>query len=315
MHEREFMDYKKRDRKTLTKRINNFVRQGEEKYGVGRYDYSLARKVYKNNRIPVPLLCNVCKSKGFVEPFMVIPSRHTERGDNQRGSCPNCYVNKISIQESRWDPNRRERIEDLIDRVNRKYNGTLKMPHIEDEYKNESSMLTVICISCDSKPFRRQALSLKSKTRKGGCAVCNKKANQERTNQAIRERQERNISTQNEPRPYGCIYKITNNINGKFYIGYTTMSAEKRFKAHMDETRRMQRKHPGKSSYLHNAMNYHGFEHFSVEILEEFTDVTPLFLGKLEIQYIAQQKPHYNLSPGGEIANHANYNNKRKKAQ
>ena len=59
------MDYKKRDKKTRTQRVNDFIHQGEEKHGVGRYDYSLAKKVYTNNRTLVPLICNICKSKGL----------------------------------------------------------------------------------------------------------------------------------------------------------------------------------------------------------------------------------------------------------
>jgi hypothetical protein len=79
------------------------------------------------------------------------------------------------------------------------------------------------------------------------------------------------------------------------------MTAEKRFKAHTDETRRMQKGKKGRSSYLHNAMDYHGFESFTIEVLEEHTKVSPHFLAELEMKYIAMLKPHYNLSPGGEI--------------
>ena len=63
----------------------------------------------------------------------------------------------------------------------------------------------------------------------------------------------------------------------------------------------MERGNKGKSSYLHNAMSKHGVNTFQTEILEEFTDVTPLFLASLEMEYIAKLKPHYNVSPGGEI--------------
>ena len=116
-----------------------------------------------------------------------------------------------------------------------------------------------------------------------------------------RKRQLRNHGTKDLPRKKGFIYKITNIKNGKFYIGYTNMTIEKRLKAHFDETRRMRRGVKGRSSYLHRAMNYYGFECFKIEALEEHTNVTPYFLAKIEMKYIATLKPHYNLSPGGEI--------------
>ena len=48
-------------------------------------------------------------------------------------------------------------------------------------------------------------------------------------------------------------------------------------------------------------MNHYGIKSFTVEILEEYTDVTPHFLAKLEMNYIAKLEPDYNVSPGGEI--------------
>ena len=295
------MNFKEREKKTLNKRKDAFISKGQKKYGSERYDYSLVDEEYVNNRIPVHLICNNCHG----EPFLVIPSRHTEKGDNQRGSCPNCYKLNITVQETRWDPNLSERIEDFIVRVNKKYADTLSMPYVHEEYKNESSKITVICTECKGSnisSFQVQALSLKSKTRKGGCAKCNKRKNQEKTNQKIRKRQMRNKKTQDQPKEYGCVYKITNALDGKFYIGYSSMSAQKRFKAHIDETRRMEKSNPGKTSYLHRAMSHHGIENFSVEILEEFTNVSPVFLAELEMEYIARENPNYNLSPGGEIA-------------
>ena len=37
----------------------------------------------------------------------------------------------------------------------------------------------------------------------------------------------------------GYIYKITNNINNKIYIGKTTYSIEKRFKEHLNDSARI----------------------------------------------------------------------------
>lgn len=291
------MDYNKRDNKTLNRRIENFVQLGEKKYGKDTYDYSLAKKEYKNNRTPVHLKCTRCKKK----PFLVYPFAHTSPGDNEKGTCPNCYIPKQGVQETRWDPNLPERRDEFVSMVNKKYQGSLHLPHVEDEYKEEGSRITVICKKCKSKPFTRLARSLKTKDRKGGCTACNKKENQEKTNETIRTRQLRNHATKDEPRDYGCIYKITNTKNSHIYIGYTNMSAEKRFRGHIDETRGMQKGKTWKRSYLHNAMNHHGIKCFKIEILEEHTDVTPYFLAKLEMEYISTMKPHYNVSPGGEI--------------
>lgn len=292
------MNCEEREKKTLETRIERFIQLGKAKHGDNRYDYSIAKGEYKNNRTKVHLICNRCNA----EPFLVYPFRHTSKGDNKQGCCSHCYVQKRTVQETRWDPNLPERTQKFLTRINKKYKGSLDFPYVEEEYKNESSRITVICKKCPSAPFRRLARSLKAKDRKGGCESCNKKENQEKTNQTISQRQLRNHATKNKPRDYGCIYRITNTKDNKFYIGYTNMTVKQRFKAHIDETRRMQRGHKEKSSYLHNAMDCHGFEHFKVEILEEFTNVTPIFLAKLEMKYIEEENPNYNLSPGGELA-------------
>lgn len=63
----------------------------------------------------------------------------------------------------------------------------------------------------------------------------------------------------------GFIYCITNDINGKQYVGKTTDTIEKRFKEHIkDSTRPRCEKRP-----LYDAMNKYGIEHFSVSQLEE----------------------------------------------
>ena len=61
------------------------------------------------------------------------------------------------------------------------------------------------------------------------------------------------------------IYKITNNINGKIYIGKTEFSVEKRFREHcLDYKKERFEKRP-----LYSAMNKYGIENFSVETIEE----------------------------------------------
>ena len=302
------MAFEEREKKSLKRRIEKFVKLGEDKYGKGTYDYSLAKKEYVKNRIPVHLICNRCNN----DPFLVYPFAHTSHGANNKGTCPHCYIPAKTVQETRWDPNLPERIQDFRDKMFKRHqeNSPYSYPHLDKEYKNEGSSITVICNHCDSKPYTRLASSLKDLDRYSGCATCNQEKMRKDISEKNRERQLRNQTTKDIPLEYGCIYMIRNQYDGKFYIGYTTLTAERRFKAHKDETRRMQKGIPGKSSYLHNAMNHHGIEHFKVEILEEFTNVTPLFLAELEMKYIAKLNPNYNVSPGGEIGRSKGYKKK-----
>ena len=61
------------------------------------------------------------------------------------------------------------------------------------------------------------------------------------------------------------IYKITNDLNQKIYIGKTERTIEERFKEHCkDYTRRECENRP-----LYRAMKKYGVEHFHIELLEE----------------------------------------------
>ncbi len=63
--------------------------------------------------------------------------------------------------------------------------------------------------------------------------------------------------------PY--IYKITNDINNKIYIGKTSNSIEKRFQQHLLDAIKLHReKRP-----LYDAINKYGKEHFNIELIEE----------------------------------------------
>ena len=61
------------------------------------------------------------------------------------------------------------------------------------------------------------------------------------------------------------IYKITNDINEKVYIGKTDYSIEKRFKEHCrDAFRPKEEQRP-----LYAAMRKYGVNHFHIELIEE----------------------------------------------
>ncbi len=67
------------------------------------------------------------------------------------------------------------------------------------------------------------------------------------------------------------IYKITNQINNKMYIGYTGDFVEKRFKAH----KALSKSKPTQKISL--AMNKHGIENFTVETLYQSYDYAHTF--------------------------------------
>ena len=100
------------------------------------------------------------------------------------------------------------------------------------------------------------------------------------------------------------IYVITNDINGKQYIGKTNQSIEKRFQQHINDSKRNRcEKRP-----LYAAMNKYGIEHFSIKILEECsTDES----ADKEIYWINKMKTYssngYNATKGGDGKQYYNY--------
>ena len=91
----------------------------------------------------------------------------------------------------------------------------------------------------------------------------------------------------------GIVYKITNLINNKCYIGISMCTFLDRYRSGFSHC---------KNDYLLYSINKYGKENFSVEILEkEIYDVEEL--SSLEIKYIEfydSYKNGYNLSTGGE---------------
>lgn len=67
----------------------------------------------------------------------------------------------------------------------------------------------------------------------------------------------------------GFIYKITNDINSKIYVGKTLHSTiEERFKEHqLDSLKRTYEQRP-----LYSAMRKYGIEHFQIELIGEYPD-------------------------------------------
>lgn len=90
------------------------------------------------------------------------------------------------------------------------------------------------------------------------------------------------------------IYKITNDINGKSYIGKTEFSIEKRFKEHCrDAFRERNEKRP-----LYFAMRKYGIDHFHIEQIEETSN--PNEREAYWIDFYQTYSLGYNATKGGD---------------
>ena len=98
----------------------------------------------------------------------------------------------------------------------------------------------------------------------------------------------------------GYIYKITNKLNNKVYIGQTRSARptdryakHKYIASHLEKEKHV--------SLIHRAMNKYGLDNFTFEIIEE---VENNLLNKKEMEYIQIYNslvPNgYNLTKGGE---------------
>ena len=101
----------------------------------------------------------------------------------------------------------------------------------------------------------------------------------------------------------GYIYKITNLINHKMYIGYTTQSIEERWKQHQKKAKVFTNR------YLYDAMNHYGIENFSIEEIEQCDDDSLLkereiyWIAQLNTYYLDDNSQGYNMTRGGDGGN------------
>jgi group I intron endonuclease len=103
----------------------------------------------------------------------------------------------------------------------------------------------------------------------------------------------------------GSIYKITNKINQKFYIGKTIKKLKYRFNNHCYEA--LSR---NSTTYLHRAIRKYGKENF---IIEEIELCNSDDLNEREIFWISTLKPQYNLTAGGEGISGYKYTEEQRK--
>lgn len=99
------------------------------------------------------------------------------------------------------------------------------------------------------------------------------------------------------------IYKITNDINNKVYIGKTNLSIKKRFEEHCNDSKRNR----CENRPLYRAMNKYGIEHFYIEEIE---DCLPEEASEKEIYWIGYYHSYgegYNATIGGDGKNLYNH--------
>lgn len=97
---------------------------------------------------------------------------------------------------------------------------------------------------------------------------------------------------------YGVVYKLTNTVNGKVYIGQTRRSLKKRFQDHVHAT-----------TPVGKAIREHGKNAFTKEVLAVCENQQEL--DTCEVHYIAEYKANdpnfgYNRTEGGEHARNGN---------
>lgn len=99
----------------------------------------------------------------------------------------------------------------------------------------------------------------------------------------------------------GYIYKITNSVNSKIYIGQTKKDIQSRFLDHRKCAENFDSEKLSYRSHLYSAMNMYGVDCFSVSLLEQCDDENLDEQEKYWIKKLRSQDPEigYNISPGG----------------
>lgn len=92
------------------------------------------------------------------------------------------------------------------------------------------------------------------------------------------------------------IYKITNDINGKAYIGKTLSSIQQRWREHRDDRTKRKTEHRP----LYTAMNKYGVEHFHIEEIEECSADKANEREKYWITFYDTYHNGYNATFGGD---------------
>ena len=84
------------------------------------------------------------------------------------------------------------------------------------------------------------------------------------------------------------VYKITNKVNGKIYIGQTTRRLKTRWNGHISKS------YSKTGSPLHAAIKKYKKENFTIEIIKHCSS-----RGELNMEEIRLIKEHNSLTPNG----------------
>lgn len=95
----------------------------------------------------------------------------------------------------------------------------------------------------------------------------------------------------NQKEIYLILYRATNKINGKFYLGISSRDLNKRKNEHIS------RRNTGKS-LISKAIKKYGQDAFEWDVLYQSDD--EIDIKTIEREMISALKPPYNLSEGGE---------------
>lgn len=95
------------------------------------------------------------------------------------------------------------------------------------------------------------------------------------------------------------VYKISNSINDKVYIGITSYSVEQRYKWHIRDCKK------GIKKKLYHAMKKYGIDNFKIELLESADDAIIGIREEFYIKHYNSFNNGYNASPVSHgIKNH-----------
>lgn len=92
------------------------------------------------------------------------------------------------------------------------------------------------------------------------------------------------------------VYKITNSINNKVYVGRTIRSIEQRYKEHLQSLEN------GDTRHLYSAMRKYGVNNFKIELIEECSTLDEMI--EKEAYYCELLEAYtkgYNMTTAGEI--------------
>lgn len=92
----------------------------------------------------------------------------------------------------------------------------------------------------------------------------------------------------------GTIYLIENKVNGNKYVGQTVMALNKRWLAHIQESKTFSERP------LYRAMNKYGLDNFNIRIIEETTEDKLSEREIYWIEYFNTYNHGYNATTGGE---------------